>query len=109
VVVSVRRPQPEREHCARGDTLFERTDGAAFRAIRPIGAGMALDVPSAAGGMMRYSTGAASVQRVTADLDVAYIPTTILSWLPRGASAAARGEMVRQRVSRRRQSGPPEW
>jgi hypothetical protein len=78
-IVSVRRAQPEREHCARGDTLFERGGGAVFRAIRPIGAAMELDVPAAAGGMLRYSTGAASVHRVTADFEVAYLPTTILT------------------------------
>lgn len=83
-VITHRRAQSVREHCARGDTLFERTDSegpapAGYRAIRPIGPGMEMEVRGASGNVLHYVTGEAEVQRGPGTLEVAYLPTTIVT------------------------------
>lgn len=77
-VLTTRRDQPPRESCARGDTLFQRSASGEYAAARPIGENMVLEVRTAAGAVVRYTTGAAAVRTIGA-LDVSYLPTTIVT------------------------------
>lgn len=77
-VVVAREGQPERESCERGDTLFERQEAGEYRAVRPIGPDMELEVRTASGSVVLYSTGGASTRRI-GDQPVAYVPTTIVT------------------------------
>ena len=77
-VVTVRRGQAERESCARGDTLFERRPSGEYAVARPIGPNMELEVHTAAGDALHYSTGPATRRQMSWD-SVAYLPTTIIT------------------------------
>jgi hypothetical protein len=76
-VVTHRRSQPARESCVRGDTLFERSESNSYRAVRPIGPNMQLDVHTAAGNTLHYTTQALGWERVAGGLEVASLATTI--------------------------------
>jgi hypothetical protein len=78
-VVTHRRSQPARESCVRGDTLFERGESNSYRAVRPIGPNMQLDVHTAAGSTLHYTTQALGVERVAGGLEVASLTTTIIT------------------------------
>jgi hypothetical protein len=78
-IASMRRSQPMRENCTRGDTLFEKTSTEEFRAIRPIGPHMALDIRTATGNVLRYSTDSVVLGHIAGGPHVAYLPTSILT------------------------------
>lgn len=84
-VVTVRRGQAERESCARGDTLFERRPSGEYAVVRPIGPNMELEVRTAAGDALHYSTGPAA-RRQMPWASVAYLPTTIITRNSEGRS-----------------------
>lgn len=77
-VVVVRRGQAERESCARADTLFERRPSGEYAAVRPIGPEMELEVRTAAGDVMHYSTGVSASRSVDGQ-EVLYLPTVIVT------------------------------
>jgi len=72
-----RRNQPVRETCVRDNTLFERTDTGQYRAARPIGPGMRLEVITASGQVMVYETGSSASRSIAGAVDVWFLPTTI--------------------------------
>lgn len=83
-VIIYRPAQPVRESCIRADTLFERTAAAAYRAARPIGPNMQLQVRSASGDIVHYETSGLEVRRITGAAAVAYLPTVIVTQNPAG-------------------------
>ena len=79
-IVTQRRSEPARESCVRADTLFERTEAGAYRAVRPIGPDMYVEVPSASGDVLHYSTGEIELRRFEDGLEVAALATTIVTY-----------------------------
>jgi hypothetical protein len=78
-VVTGRRSQPARESCVRGDTLFERSASDGYRAVRPLGPNMQLDVHTAAGDILHYTTREAGIERIAGGLEVVSLVTTIIT------------------------------
>lgn len=78
-VITQRRSQPVRESCVRADTLFERTAPAVYRAVRPIGPNMQLEVRSASGDILHYETRDLDIRRIAGAAEVAYLPTVIVT------------------------------
>lgn len=85
-VVTRRRSQSARESCVRGDTLFERGDSSTYRAVRPIGPGMRLDVRTASGDVLEYTTGDFTVERVAGGPELVTLTTTIVTRNPSGTA-----------------------
>jgi hypothetical protein len=77
-VVVARQGQAERESCVRGDTLFERQASGEHAAVRPIGPAMELELRTASGSVLHYTTGDVSTRRI-GDRTVAFVTTTILT------------------------------
>ena len=78
-VVVWRQGQAARESCVRGDTLFERAASGEYRAARPLGAGMQLDVRTASGAVMRFTTGSPAVRIGPGGIEIPYVPTMIVT------------------------------
>jgi hypothetical protein len=83
-IITKRRSQAARESCVRADTLFQRTGSNPYRAVRPIGPNMQLDVRTAAGEILHYTTQEVEIERVAEGLDVAVLLTTIVTRGPSG-------------------------
>jgi hypothetical protein len=77
-VVVAREGQTERESCVRGDILFERQASGEHAAVRPIGPGMALELRTASGSVLQYTTGDVSTRRI-GDRTIAFVATTIVT------------------------------
>ena len=84
-VMVTRREQTPREHCARGDTLFVRQASGAYVVRRPLGPRMEMDVPTASGDVLYYTTGDADVREV-AGVSVSFLPTTIVTRTSEGVA-----------------------
>jgi hypothetical protein len=78
-VITQRRSQPPRESCVRGDTVFERTQSGTYRAVRPIGPNMQLEVRSASGDILHYTTEEAEIRRLAGGLEVTSLSTSIVT------------------------------
>lgn len=73
-----RREQDVRVSCSRGDTLFERSSDGVYRAVRPIGENMELEVPGRTGGTLTFTTGIRSTTRILGQT-IGHLPTTIIT------------------------------
>jgi hypothetical protein len=76
--VIVVRQATRRETCARADTLFERQPSGDYRASRPIGASMTLEVTLPDGRKLEYVTGSPSRRHIGGE-ELNYLPTTIVT------------------------------
>lgn len=71
-----RRGQPARETCLRDGLLFEPDQSGQFRAVRPIGPRMTLEVKAASGRTMLFETGARGTRQI-GDAALEYVATTM--------------------------------
>lgn len=83
-IITQRRSQAARESCVRADTLFERSESNTYRAVRPISPNMQLDVRTATGDILHYTTQEVEIERVAEGLEVAVLSTTIVTRNPSG-------------------------
>jgi hypothetical protein len=77
-VVVARQGQAERESCVRSDTLFERQASGEHAAVRPIGPAMELELRTASGSVLHYTTGDVSTRRI-GDRSITFVATTIVT------------------------------
>lgn len=72
-----RREQPVRETCVRDGVLFEPGEAGQYRAVRPIGPGMRLELKTASGQIVLFETGSPASRGIGREPGIAYVPTTI--------------------------------